>query len=834
MAVNVDIPGVGNVQAQNAAEEATLKEILRVLKGQGKGGLGGGGASSGGGGAGGNPSQVLTGLTKDLGKFSKGIKGTTTALQDFQAGLKSIGGAILDGFMSVASSAMNLGKELLVGGNRLSDFAQHIPLVGNALSGLLGILEGQIDTWRSLSEVGASFGNDIAKMNLAAANAGLGMEKFAEFVGGNSERMQFLGGTVTEGASQFGSLIKNVRNSEKGFFGMGYTMESLNEHTAEYIEMQARQGRLAGMSQAELQAGSEAYLEQIDQLAKVTGKSRKEAEALLKQQQEEANILVLKSKLEGQNLKNFENNMAFVQSELPGFANAFGDLADGVAQTPLGQMLAANVDGLSELQEQMGRGEIGQEEYQKKLKELMPQIVQFADGMGAAGVSALAGKAGMGELLNGLSDTKKFLSKSYDFKQAEKEQKDREKVTENLANMENAIEGARAQLMKTFLESGLFQNLQKYMGDFLGWFTDKGENGMSKMDEFLQEGLKWAEDFMKWVKGAWADAEGTNIVQKLQSFLGKLWEEKISPGLGAMWDGLMESIGPKLSEYFVSAIVGLLGAFAGVALSMMLGAVIGPIIAPFLAIAGALAAIFGWETIKEWFGAAWDMLKGVFEWIGNTASALWDVIKPLISAIWDIYKGMFGWIGDTFSWLWDKIEPIISPIVDGLMTMFGWIGDTIGWVWNKLKKLNPLNWFGGDDEDELEKAEEKKRKKLSESVGGKPRALTMDEVAGMSPAEINALVDQGYTVPKTGNDRPTRPTANANTVLAKDETKMPEVKKPSMPDNSQTGAEAIQTAVNSNADLSQLVALMAESNRLSAKNNALTRALMNDMLKGAL
>jgi len=176
MAVNVDIPGVGNVQAQNAAEEATLKEILRVLKGQGKGGLGGGGASSGGGGAGGNPSQVLTGLTKDLGKFSKGIKGTTNALQDFQAGLKSIGGAILDGFMSVASSAMNLGKELLVGGNRLSDFAQHIPLVGNALSGLLGILEGQIDTWRSLSEVGASFGNDIAKMNLAAANAGLGME----------------------------------------------------------------------------------------------------------------------------------------------------------------------------------------------------------------------------------------------------------------------------------------------------------------------------------------------------------------------------------------------------------------------------------------------------------------------------------------------------------------------------------------------------------------------------------------------------------------------------------------------------------------------------------
>ena len=53
MAVQVDIPGVGNVIAKNAAQEDTLKEILKALK-SGRGGGSGGGAGAGaGGGAGG-------------------------------------------------------------------------------------------------------------------------------------------------------------------------------------------------------------------------------------------------------------------------------------------------------------------------------------------------------------------------------------------------------------------------------------------------------------------------------------------------------------------------------------------------------------------------------------------------------------------------------------------------------------------------------------------------------------------------------------------------------------------------------------------------------------
>ena len=42
MAVFIDIPGVGTVEAKNAASEATLRELVRVMGGKTGGGGGGG------------------------------------------------------------------------------------------------------------------------------------------------------------------------------------------------------------------------------------------------------------------------------------------------------------------------------------------------------------------------------------------------------------------------------------------------------------------------------------------------------------------------------------------------------------------------------------------------------------------------------------------------------------------------------------------------------------------------------------------------------------------------------------------------------------------------
>ena len=44
--VTIDIPGIGNVEAKNAATEATLREILKAMQGVQKNTAGGGGGPS--------------------------------------------------------------------------------------------------------------------------------------------------------------------------------------------------------------------------------------------------------------------------------------------------------------------------------------------------------------------------------------------------------------------------------------------------------------------------------------------------------------------------------------------------------------------------------------------------------------------------------------------------------------------------------------------------------------------------------------------------------------------------------------------------------------------
>ena len=53
--VEIDVPGIGLIEAKNAASESTLRELVNLMKGGGGsgGGRSGGSGADGGGGAGG-------------------------------------------------------------------------------------------------------------------------------------------------------------------------------------------------------------------------------------------------------------------------------------------------------------------------------------------------------------------------------------------------------------------------------------------------------------------------------------------------------------------------------------------------------------------------------------------------------------------------------------------------------------------------------------------------------------------------------------------------------------------------------------------------------------
>lgn len=476
MADEVEIGNIGG--KTGVASEATLERLVKILEKQNR--------SGGSTGASGEDVKKLAKESKDaskeVGDFSDEIAETTTFVEDLGSaaskagsGLLGLAGSALSGLYN---SATGLATEFINGGDRMSDFSRHVPLVGGVLTSVVGYFEDGVDSFRTLSENGASFGNSLIELRAAAANANMPLDMFTETIASNAKSMLFLGGSVTEGAKRFGSLTNSLRNSQEDFLGMGFTMESLNEHTAGYLELQARLGRLQGMSQQQLTQGAGDYLKELDRLAKVTGMSRKEAEQLMQQQAQEANVASIQSRLSGEALQNFQSGLAFVESQMPGLSGAFKDLADGVAQTDVGQKIAALSPGLAKLFGQVGKGEVSLQELQQGLKDNLPALTKLRDSMGGAAVSALMGEAGFGELFQSIYQADEFLGKTFDPKRAEEEQKQRDEATSTLAGFEQVIANVRSAFTTAFINSGVLELIGKQLADS-GTFFAETAKGMA-------------------------------------------------------------------------------------------------------------------------------------------------------------------------------------------------------------------------------------------------------------------------------------------------------------------------------------------------------------------
>ena len=89
--VKIDIPGVGEVTAENAASERTLREILKALGGKTPTGQTGGGGGVG---------PDLEKAQKNTNKFNKEIKEAGTEVDSFGSKLSSITGGVLNSLLA--------------------------------------------------------------------------------------------------------------------------------------------------------------------------------------------------------------------------------------------------------------------------------------------------------------------------------------------------------------------------------------------------------------------------------------------------------------------------------------------------------------------------------------------------------------------------------------------------------------------------------------------------------------------------------------------------------------------------------------------------------------
>ncbi len=390
--VEIEIPGIGKIQADNAATEATLNEIKKVLEdtkkinekgfkdllksqegsAKAKSGPAGGGGDKKGDKASADAAKGLSraaaAANENAAENSKAAKAANFAGRGI-LGLAKSGNLLVGALGSVTSSAINAanGMTNMINtmanvGNDLGNAArafEGIPVVGgllaNTFGAVAGAAKGVVAAYQESASIGATFGGSVQEMSRAASGVGMDLKSFGALIAKNGENLMLLGGTTEEGAKRFGELGKQIQNSGVGaeLQRMGYSTEQINGGMVRYIGILGKTGALQGMTTAQIAASSGSYLKELDALAKITGVSReekqKEQEALMK----DAKVRAAMAGLDADQQKQM---MAYITSFPKEQQGAIADMiATGNVTTEEAIKLQSLLPGVAERTMQFGR-----------------------------------------------------------------------------------------------------------------------------------------------------------------------------------------------------------------------------------------------------------------------------------------------------------------------------------------------------------------------------------------------------------------------------------------------------------------------------------------------
>jgi hypothetical protein len=315
--------GQNDVELNNAATEATLKQLLAAMIALG--------AKSG------KEYKSQAALEKDMQKFIKQMNSTTTAadkaekqttkltdaqkkqidqqkkveeanqknieslkkqydasiaaekaIQDQIKGLKMGEAALntLSGAMnSVGSGIFSFADQLANAGNNLAGanaaFSK-IPVFGGMLSTVFGAVasaaEKSLKSFQDIASVGGAVTGGYNSIINSATAAGLTMDQFTGVVKKNSEGLALFGGSVGEGIKRFTNVSKQIQKSglASELQALGYSTEDINSGLAGFSTMLAKTGAARGMTDSQLAASAGAYLKNLDAVSKLTGKNRED------------------------------------------------------------------------------------------------------------------------------------------------------------------------------------------------------------------------------------------------------------------------------------------------------------------------------------------------------------------------------------------------------------------------------------------------------------------------------------------------------------------------------------------------------------------------------
>jgi len=223
----------------------------------------------------------------------------------------------------LTTSFIGLGSAAMRGEGTISSFTDNfkgLGVIGDSIGFLGQRLDTNIETFRQLSQIGATFGQSIVELRQTAATAALPLDDFAALVRQNSQGLAALFGSTTQGAKRIALLGEAVRTQGIDRLApLGFTVDEVNETLLLNLERQRRTNIFSRLTDEQRTASAIRFAEELDRLARLTGAQRDELRAQIEQQQSNAKFQAfLQGATDG------------ARTRLEGFAASIGTIAPGL------------------------------------------------------------------------------------------------------------------------------------------------------------------------------------------------------------------------------------------------------------------------------------------------------------------------------------------------------------------------------------------------------------------------------------------------------------------------------------------------------------------------
>ena len=354
-----------------------------------------------------------------------------------------------------------LGSAIYQGTGQIQDFTNTLKEfgpIGEMFARVGSVVGSSLDMYRTLSDVGASFSQNLITMRETAARAGLPLEDFANMVGKNSEELAKLFGTTSQGAVQFSNLSKALRSTYiEDLAPLGLTVEQLNEQLLTSFTLNRRSGMFQQMDDAQRIAAGASLIKQMDRLAKLTGQQRDALADEMEAQLSNARFLAALGDMSPAIREQTQLFAAGIGTIAPELSTGLQDLiaTSGVPVTQAAQDLVKTIPGATDIIKQLESGGIDNVEAMRLLKiEAMKSEEMFRD----------VAKTGQVEFIDGMFvGVNKLATSVLDTTAATDEQREAaNKLTQELTEFQNASKN----LSSAF--QGTETSFLKFIGNFLG------------------------------------------------------------------------------------------------------------------------------------------------------------------------------------------------------------------------------------------------------------------------------------------------------------------------------------------------------------------------------